>query len=356
LRQEIADGGAVSFARFMEVALYCPEHGYYEQDRDVIGFGSEFYTSPSVGPFFGQLLGAQLVWWSLELGGGPISWIEAGAHKGVLATVLLEWLGKNRPEMAERVTYCIVEPSLRRQAWQKQALRKFEGRVRWTESLAAFHGQPVSGIIFSNELLDAFPVRRVQWNGKQWVELGVTLQGKRFLWTSLASASIDIPSELLRAGFQLEPELLKVLPIGFTIDISPGAGAWWKAAAQALAKGKVMTVDYGYMTEEFLKPERMDGTVRAYYKQRISHDVLAMPGEQDITAHVNFTQLQLAGEEAGLKTEVLLSQEEFLSRIVQRSMQEKRSEEWSSVQIRQFQTLTHPEQMGRQFRVFVQSR
>src|SRR3954469_13500862 len=120
LRQGIVERGAVSFARFMEVALYCPKHGYYEQDRDVIGFGSDFYTSPSVGPFFGQLLGAQLGWWSLELGGGPISWIEAGAHKGVLATVLLEWLGKNRPEMAERVTYCIVEPSLRRQAWQKQ--------------------------------------------------------------------------------------------------------------------------------------------------------------------------------------------------------------------------------------------
>jgi SAM-dependent MidA family methyltransferase len=117
-----------------------------------------------------------------------------------------------------------------------------------------------------------------------------------------------------------------------------------------------MTIDYGYTAEELLKPERMNGTVRAYYKQRVSDDVLARPGEQDITAHMNFTQVQQIGEEAGLKTEVFLSQERFLSTLLQKEMNEKSGRALSAAERRQFQTLTNPEQMGRTFQVLVQSR
>jgi len=356
LRQEIGDRGAIPFDRFMEVALYCPKMGYYERDPRVIGFGGGFYTSPSVGPLFGQLLGAQFVRGSLELGQVPVDWVEGGAHDGTLAVTVLEWLGKNRPEVLEWLTYWIVEPSADRRSWQEEKLRHFRSKVRWIDSLADLKKEQITGLIFSNELLDAFPVHRVQWDGHQWFELGIDAEADRFVWTRLEEASIDIAAELERAGFPLEPELLAVIPHGFTVDISSAAGAWWKQAAEALHRGKLMTIDYGYTAEEFLKPERIHGTLRAYYKQRVSEDVLARPGEQDITAHVNFTQLQRIGEEAGLKTEMFLSQEAFLSTLLQREINESSSHPLSPAETRQFQTLTHPEQMGRKFRVLVQSR
>ena len=147
-----------------------------------------------------------------------------------------------------------------------------------------------------------------------------------------------------------------MLPDGFTIDLSPGAAEWWRQAAQAIDSGKLMAIDYGFTADEMLAPERANGTLRAYYRQRISDDVLAQAGEQDITAHVNFTQLQRIGEGEGLKTETFLTQERFLVSVVQQEPGEIASDRWTAAQIRQFQTLTHPEQLGRRFRVLVQGR
>jgi SAM-dependent MidA family methyltransferase len=167
---------------------------------------------------------------------------------------------------------------------------------------------------------------------------------------------VEIQAELKRAGFFLPPELLTVLPDGFTIDLCPKAADWWKEAAGILMAGKLMTIDYGYTAEELLAPERVQGTARAYFGQRVSDDLLATPGEQDITAHINFTQLQRAGESAGLKTEMLLEQERFLSVIFQRDLDYGNTDKWSPAELRQFHSLTHPEHLGKRFRVLVQSR
>ena len=127
-------------------------------------------------------------------------------------------------------------------------------------------------------------------------------------------------------------------------------------AAQALDSGKLVAIDYGLTADEILAPERTNGTLRAYYQQRISDDPLARVGEQDLTAHVNFTQLQRIGEAAGLRTETFSTQERFLFDLIQRKLGGIASERWSAAEIRQFQSLTHPEQLGRRFRVLVQSR
>src|SRR4051812_30288307 len=111
VRREITTHGPISLARFMQLALYCPKIGYYERDSHVIGFAGDFYTSPSIGPLFGQLLAVQFAFWSIDSTWQPLSWIEAGAHDGALALAILEWLGKNQPELLDRLSYCIVEPS-----------------------------------------------------------------------------------------------------------------------------------------------------------------------------------------------------------------------------------------------------
>jgi SAM-dependent MidA family methyltransferase len=152
-------------------------------------------------------------------------------------------------------------------------------------------------------------------------------------------------------------ELLDVLPDGFTVEISPAAEQWWREAASVLESGRLVTLDYGLTADEFFAPERRAGTVRAYCHHRSGGDVLAHPGEQDITAHVNFTAIQAAGESSGLRTEAFLTQAQFLTGIAARIWKGGASfGEWTPERTRQFQTLTHPEHLGQSFRVLVQSR
>ena len=129
------------------------------------------------------------------------------------------------------------------------------------------------------------------------------------------------------------------------------------AAANLLGHGKILAIDYGLLAEEFFVPERRNGTLRAYYRHHGCSDLLARPGEQDLTAHVNFSELSIAGENAGLKTDALVSQARFLTEIAGRTWAKPESfGDWDSNRRRQFQTLTHPEHLGRPFRVLIQSR
>src|SRR5207244_4358207 len=131
-------------------------------------------------------------------------------------------------------------------------------------------------------------------------------------------------------------ELLEALPDQFTIEISPAAEQWWRRAAEALGCGKLLTLDYGLTAEELLGPQRKNGTLRAFTKHHLSADLLARPGEQDLTAHVNFSALQTAGEAAGLKTEAFETQEQFLNRIAARVwLSTSGFGEWSPAKTRQ---------------------
>ena len=353
LRAEIEAHGAISFARFMEVALYCPKFGYYEREPGVIGSAGDFYTSASLGPAFGQLLAGQFAEWSEQIE-GLLCWIECGAHDGKLALAILEWLGKNRPTLLSRLTYLMVEPSPTRREWQKQTLHRFRDHVRWAESFE-WHKPTV---IFSNEVADALPVHRVAWDAKaqEWFECGVSWTKDRFEWVRLGLATIDIEKELCSAGFEIPRELRDVLPDGFILEVAPSAAKWWHEAAQSVGSGKLIAIDYGGTAEELLRPERVGGTLRAFFQHHAVADILARPGEQDITAHVNFTQLMLAGERAGLKTESFVSQEIFLSKILQRIVSHpETAANLSAEELRAFQRLAHPEHLGHSFRVLVQS-
>ena len=358
IRAEIGQHGAIPFARFMELALYHPEHGYYERGPANVGRRGDFYTSVSVGPLFGELLAGQFAQWAesgvrSQESGAAFQIVEAGAHDGRLAADILRWFRQWQPALFARIEYWIVEPSLRRQEWQRETLAEFASQVRWLAGLPAdpSAGQ-FRGVLFANELLDAFPVHRLGWDARarEWFEWGVGVRDGSLVWKRMEARPAP-------AGFPLPDALLAVLPDGFILETCPAATVWWEAAARCLQSGRLLTFDYGLTAEEFLSPARAGGTLRAYHQHHQSADLLAQPGEQDLTAHVNFTALQAAGERAGLRTEGLFSQTQFLTRIAEASWRTPtHGAAWDSVRARQFQTLTHPQHLGRAFRVLVQTR
>ncbi len=350
ITREIQKTGIIPFSRFMELALYCPVCGYYEQEKDKIGRRGDFFTNVSIGSMFGELLAFKFAEWldppRTTIRSPQI--VEAGAHDGSLAADILTWLRDHRPDLAHSVQYCIVEPSPRRREWQHNTLKQFAGSVEWISNLS--NTTSVSGIIFANELLDAMPVHRWRWNAtsKSWSEWGVGVEGEKFVWRTMPTTDAALPNT---------PEALKeILPDGFTTETCPAAVDWWSHAARVLECGKLLTVDYGLTADELWRPERRDGTLRTYRKHHVGADLLASVGEQDLTAHVNFAALASAGEARGLRTDAMVTQEAFLTGIAARTWDEQLDfGEWTPERTRQFKTLIHPEHFGRSFRVLVQS-
>ncbi|HUA67176.1 MAG TPA: SAM-dependent methyltransferase [Candidatus Saccharimonadales bacterium] len=354
IRREVAASGVLSFARFMELALYCPDYGFYEAKKDNLGRRGDFFTSVSVGELFGQLLAFQFAEWleALRITNCELRIVEAGAHDGTLANDILNWLQAARPNLFEQIHYGIIEPSLRRQEWQKEKLEKFGSAVRWFSDFEHLklraQSSKLAGIVFSNELLDAMPVRRFGWDAtaKKWFEWGVAFEGEKFTWAKIWNSEFRIQNS----------ELETVLPDGYIVEISPAAENWWREAASALGCGWLMTLDYGFTADELFSPARPRGTLRAYFRHHLADDPLANVGEQDITAHVNFSTIQAAGEAAGLTTQNLFTQTHFLIRILEKAIKDKSFGEWNVSRARQFQTLTHPEHLGRAFRALIQSK
>jgi SAM-dependent MidA family methyltransferase len=348
LREDIQNHGTMPFAAFMQRSLYDPVDGYYARADKQTGKGGDFFTSVSVGPLFGELLAFQFARWleAEKVSGAQCQIVETGAHDGQLARDILEALKKSEPNLLSSIDYWIIEPSPARRAAQEIQLAHFRN-VRWFTQFAELDSH-VRGVIFSNELLDAMPVHPFAWNttARRWEEMGVTVAGEEFIWARLSQPTLQPP--------ELPAALQDVLPDGYVIELSPDALDWWRNAARVLESGRLMTVDYGGTLEELLSPGRTTGTLRSYSRHAVGADVLAHPGEQDITAHVNFTELQRAGMEAGLTTGCFTNQSKFLTDIARALWTQTGS--WPQQQVRQFQTLTHPEHLGRPFKVLVQAR
>ena len=346
LRGEIQRRGDISFADFMRASLYDPEQGYYSQRRPIGKLG-DFFTSVSVGSLFGQLLAFQIARWIEQMPSGALfQCVEAGAHDGHLALDILNALQESEPTIFAALEYWIIEPSPGRREMQEDKLNQFRN-VRWFSSMAEIRGL-VHGVIFSNELLDAMPVHIFRWDKsrREWNEMGVNVLNEEFVFVELPAPTTVEP--------KLPEELLHVLPNHYTVELSPGALQWWADASCALARGRLMTIDYGETFEEALSTGRTSGSLRAYSRHRMNPEVLKEPGKQDITANVNFTELELVGQRSGLETELFSTQSQFLMRTAHNVW--TRNGPFSRQQVRQFQTLTHPEHLGRLFRVFIQAR
>ncbi len=356
IKEAVLSKGPISFARFMELALYCPNLGYYEQSAVSPGRKGDYFTSVSVGSLFGELLAFQLSEWLETMPGNRWQILEAGAHEGLLATDILQWFQTHRPDLSKSLEYWILEPSTLRRQCQEKALGGLSGALRWFNSWDSLPPSGINGFVVTNELLDALPTQRFGWDAasRTWFEWGVTIQGDDFAWARMPQVQAG---ESPKFAAELSPELLDVLPDGFTTEFCPSATEWWRQAAAVLRNGKLIAFDYGLTAEQFFAPERKEGTLRAYFRHHQSVDLLAHVGDQDLTAQVNFTAVREAGEMAGLKTESFVMQAQFLTQIVGRIFHgNPPADQWTPARVRQFQTLTHPEHLGNSFRVLVQSR
>jgi SAM-dependent MidA family methyltransferase len=297
IREEIAAcGGLISFARFMELALYAPGLGYYAAGKHKFGAAGDFVTAPEMGSLFARCLARPCQSILARLGGGDI--LEAGAGSGALAAdLLLELEALDRlPE-----SYLILELSNELRDRQAETLRhkvpRLLKRVHWLDALPVeFHG-----VILANELLDAMPVERFRITEDGVRQLHVAWETERFVWREKPA------DEAIQA--RIEP--LALSP-GYTSEINLQAEAWVRCAADILKQGVMLLVDYGFPRAEFYHPQRTDGTLMCHYRHRAHDDPLKLIGLQDITAHVDFTAIAEAGIGTGLSLLGYTSQAAFL--------------------------------------------
>ncbi len=335
IHEEIRARGPMTLARFMELALYHPEWGYYAspQATGKVGRKGDFFTSVSVGPLFGRLLARQFFDWWNDMGKPtPFHIVEAGGLDGRLAHDILQSLQQEFNECFQATRYVLVEPLPNLDVAQRDTLKSFPA-VSWIQTLNEL--KPIEGIIFGNELLDAFPVHLLESSGNAaWNECRIALENNSLTWTrSPCPASLSAPLPSHAQG---------------RTEVSPQATEWIEAAAKILKRGRILLVDYGLTDEEYFEIARPEGTLRGYRQHRLVENILAHPGEQDITAHVRWTPLLERAKKLNLQTEDFIQQSRWLTRIMAQNQIQLTPQE-----IRQFQTLTHPEMMGSPFRVLV---
>lgn len=341
LRAAIDRRGPLPFRDFMEQALYHPEHGYYSSGRAAIGRDGDFFTSVSVGPLFGALLARQFeeMWQRLDC---PecFTIVEQGAHSGDFARDVISHLHLHSPTLHERLRYILVEPSPRARAVQRTTLGAFAADAEWVDApdkLPAF-----TGVHFSNELLDAFPVHLLKRVGTAWLERHVA-------WRDEAFAFVDLPlsSPEIRTVAAALPEL----PDGYVTEINPAALTWIDSLAAKLERGYLLAIDYGFPRDEYYRPERTDGTLAAYAAHRREPNPLARPGEIDLTAHIDFTTLAERAEHAGLRLAGFTDQHHFIVGLIRLHFSDTEPTPERQKELRALQTLMHPTLMGRSFKV-----
>lgn len=282
-------GGWISFARYMELALYAPILGYYSGGSAKFGAGGDFVTAPQISPLFGRVLARQFAQ-VLEKAGGGI--LELGAGTGLLASQIIgemRALGLDAP-------YSILEVSGELRARQQETLNA--ANVDWLDALP----EKFTGIIFGNEVLDALPVHLVHWTEGGPLERSVTAKEQGFSWEDRPIAD----PALLAQATTLN------LPAGYVSEISLAAPALVRSLAERMASGLVLFIDYGFGRSEYYHPQRSMGTLRAHYRHHALDDPFYLPGLCDLTAHVDFTSVADAGLEAGLEICGYTTQANFL--------------------------------------------
>ncbi|HEY5707690.1 MAG TPA: SAM-dependent methyltransferase [Terrimicrobiaceae bacterium] len=334
---EIAKEGPLTFARFMDLALYDPVAGYYASGRGKIGKRGDFFTNVSVGPVFGRILAEQFrEMWSCLGRPSRFALVEQGANDGQLAADILSAINQ---EALPAIEYWIVEPFPVLRRLQEQTLKAFGGRVYWAEDLDAL---PVfDGVHFSNELVDAMPFHLLQSTGEGWKELFVAAHEHH-----LAFEAGD-PQELLTDCVKILPRRIK----GTLAELRPAARTWIQTIASKLRTGFLFIIDYGFSREQLLSPHRAEGTFACYRAHRRDARPLEEPGEKDITAHVDFTELAESARDSGFRIEGFADQHHYLVGASQDLLKRLDGPPDSASQktLRSLQTLLHPEIMGTQF-------
>jgi len=283
-------GGWLGFDQFMALALYTPELGYYARGTpkfgSLPGSGSDFVTAPELSPLFGRVLANQ-VREALECTGVDEIW-EFGAGSGALAAQLLAALG------ARVRRYCIVDISGSLRARQQETLSAFGARVQWLDHLP----DSIAGVVIGNEVLDAMPVQLLHRKEDIWHERGVALQDSQWVWH-------DRPTDL-------RPPLEIAGTHDYLTEIHPQAEGFIRTLAAHLQRGAAFFIDYGFGEREYYHPQRHMGTLVCHRGHQVDSHPLLDVGHKDITAHINFTAMAVAAQEAGLQILGYTTQAHFL--------------------------------------------
>ena len=303
LQQEIvAAGGWISFARYMQIALYEPGLGYYSAGAAKLGPGGDFVTAPEVAPVFSCCVAAQCSEILYRIGGGSV--LELGAGSGAMAAGILAEMA--RLECLPR-EYLILDVSAdlreRQRATLDAAVPGLVDRVRWLDALP----EDFEGTVVANEVIDAMPVERFLIRSGAVHALGVACRGEGFEWSERPA-----PDALAALVRRIEQETGESLPEGFVSEINTGLGPWIAAVGRALSRGVVLFIDYGLPRREYYAAERSSGTMLCHFRHRFHDDPFLYPGLQDIGSWVDFTAVAEAGVAAGLELAGYTTQAHFL--------------------------------------------
>ena len=352
IASEIATSGPIPFVRFMELTLYHPQFGYYMRPplsgTERIGWSGDFYTSSDVHPILGHALASQARQIDALLGHpDPFTVVEMGAGKGLLARDMLAAIHAQADSLSRRLRYVLIERSPAMRELQRSNLGPWlqnAGLVAWIEDLGSLATASVTGLFFSNELPDAFPVHRIQMTGGQMQEVYVDYDGARFVECLRPLSSPALQQYLTRLNLSL--------PDGYRTEINLGALGWMKQMAGTIGRGIAITIDYGHTAQDLYNADRSQGTLLCYYSQMTSEDPYTRVGQQDMTAHVDFSSLATVGEEQGLHVTGFTNQMSFLMGLGIEEMIAKLEPE--SPEFRAAIHLLRPDGMGSTFKVLVQ--
>jgi SAM-dependent MidA family methyltransferase len=349
LAGRIRSTGPIPFAEFMRECLYHPEYGYYS--RPITRRFGDYYTSVDVHPVFGRLLARQLAeMWEILGSPRPFLAIEVGAGSGRLAGHILDFAARELPAFYAALGYIAVERSAARCAEHPTRLASHiaAGRVSTAAEVPA---AIPAGCIFSNELLDALPAHRVAMDGGELREVYVGMEGEQF-----AEMLCDASTPALREYFREQGIALQE---GQQAEVCLDACRWIEDAGRAIARGFVMTIDYGHEARALYDERHNRGTLLAYRNHTVTENALDAPGEQDLTAHVNFTALDLWGRHVGLERTGLVTQSQFLVALGRANefadLYEPGHSEIEKLHARLLlKNLIHPEGLGEKFQVLIQ--
>ena len=296
-------GGWMGFDRFMELALYTPGLGYYARDSRKFGTlpgreGSDFVTAPEISPLFGYALAKQVAQALAHTDTSEI-W-EFGAGSGALAEQLLGALAEMGVPLRR---YTIVDLSATLAARQQQRLARFGDTVHWAQTWP----EHIDGVVLGNEVLDAMPVQLLARSNGVWSERGVCIAQ-----TDASSAAASAVFAWQDRPTTLRPPLEPQGPQDYLTEIHPQAQAFVRSLAARLRSGCAFFIDYGFGESEYYHPQRTGGTVMCHRAHQSDSDPLALVGEKDITAHVNFSAIALTAQDAGLEVLGYTNQAHFL--------------------------------------------
>ncbi len=303
LRERIAEeGGSISFAEFMQHALYAPGLGYYVSGTRKFGAGGDFVTAPEISPLFGKVLARQTTAALQQLEARQI--FELGAGSGALAATML---GKLAQIDALPDRYYILEVSAdlreRQQERLEQEIPDHAPRVEWLAELP----EVFSGVIIVNEVADALPVERFARTGGVLKQYRVSDDSGKFCWHQA-----DAPEQLLYAIQSVEEALGRQFPDNYRSEICLALTPWIRELVESLREGLIFLFDYGVTRREYYAPDRNDGWLRCYFRHHAHNDPLILPGIQDLTTSVDFSALASAAADAGADVAGFVSQAHFL--------------------------------------------